>query len=370
VKKIWIVIGLWCLWQMPCYGAQEIANTVEIETFLQELEREYQEYIPTLDLTQFFEGEETLTAKDFLTVLSSTIKKEFMLNFHLLSNLLILAVISAVISNLEYSYAGSINQAAKLVIYFMMVMLVVASAKAVMSMGYETIERLGDFMELVLPIQLVLLVALGASSTAAFMSPTVYLMLNVLDKILEVIVYPLIYLVLALSVINHLSPRYKLLRLADLLKKITLGILGAVGSIFVALLGIEGLSGIATDGIVIRGVKYAISTLPIVGNVLESTMETIAGGSLLVKNFFGIAGLIILLLVLLLPLVKILAIAFMYKLAAALVEPLGEESTGQLLNDVANGFFLVLAVVILVSMLFFFSLIIIITAADFTVMLR
>ena len=75
-------------------------------------------------------------------------------------------------------------------------------------------------------------------------------------------------------------------------------------------------------------------------------------------------------LLLFLPAIKIFAIALMYKLTAALAEPLGEQMASDLLSEVGDALFLMLAAVILVGLLFFAALIIVVAVANFTLFMR
>ena len=51
--------------------------------------------------------------------------------------------------------------------------------------------------------------------------------------------------------------------------------------------------------------------------------DTVISASVLLKNTVGIAGVAILLLIAAFPAIKMLMIAFIYKLAAALLQPIG-----------------------------------------------
>ena len=66
-------------------------------------------------------------------------------------------------------------------------------------------------------------------------------------------------------------------------------------------------------------------------------MEVVAGAPLLIKNVVGLAGVLTVAVISLYPVVKIVAIVLMYRLAASLVEPLGDTSVSDCLCDLADG---------------------------------
>jgi len=71
-----------------------------------------------------------------------------------------------------------------------------------------------------------------------------------------------------------------------------------------------------------------------------------------------------------LPLLKILTLALIYKLAGALVQPVAEGQVVDCLNDLGGSMIMVFAVVAVVGLLFFFAITILVGVGNLTVMLR
>ncbi len=104
--------------------------------------------------------------------------------------------------------------------------------------------------------------------------------------------------------------------------------------------------------------------------MLADAVDTIAGCSLFIKNAMGIVGVLAIFFLCALPVVKILSAAVMYRLAAALLQPLGAKELGESLHLMGNCLFLVFAAVAAVGLMFFIALTIIVGLGNFTVMLR
>jgi stage III sporulation protein AE len=94
------------------------------------------------------------------------------------------------------------------------------------------------------------------------------------------------------------------------------------------------------------------------------------GGSLLLKNAIGLTGVLVLGAIVIFPVLKILAIAVIYRLAAAMLQPIGNNLIADTLEDMAGSLFLAFAAVASVAIMFFLTVVIIVGAANFTVMLR
>ena len=75
----------------------------------------------------------------------------------------------------------------------------------------------------------------------------------------------------------------------------------------------------------IRAAKYAVDNfVPVVGGMFSDTMDTLVGCTLIVKNALGVAAVLVLVGALVGPLLRTLAVVFMLRLSAALLEPIAD----------------------------------------------
>ena len=128
------------------------------------------------------------------------------------------------------------------------------------------------------------------------------------------------------TLLDHLSPRMRLSRLAALLRSAASWTLGAAFTVFIGVTAMQGLTAAASDGIGIRAAKYAVDNLvPVVGGMFADTMDTLVGCAMLIKNALGVTGLFLLLSVAGLPLIRTLCAVLTYRLCAALLQPVVSE---------------------------------------------
>jgi stage III sporulation protein AE len=85
--------------------------------------------------------------------------------------------------------------------------------------------------------------------------------------------------------------------------------------------------------------------VPVVGGMLADALETVVGVSLILKNGLSIVGLLFLFLFTVFPLIKIFALMLVYKVASAVVQPLGETELSEALNTLGNCLALVFSAV-------------------------
>ena len=74
-----------------------------------------------------------------------------------------------------------------------------------------------------------------------------------------------------------------------------------------------------------------------VGERSNQVTELLLGAGIVMKSCVGTAGLVVLVLISLVPLLKALCLAFFYKLAAAVTEPVSDKRISGCLKGLANG---------------------------------
>jgi stage III sporulation protein AE len=125
------------------------------------------------------------------------------------------------------------------------------------------------------------------------------------------------------------------------------------------------------DGVAIRTAKYiAGNFVPVVGRVFADAADTVVGASLLVKNAVGMAGVLILLLLVAFPALKILILAFLYNLSSAVMQPLGNSPILSCLSIIGKNLLYIFGALATVSLMFFLAITIVISAANVSVMMR
>ncbi len=298
--------------------------------------------------------------------------KEVVANIDLLGQLVILAVICAVLQNLISSFEkGTAGQLTYSVTYLVLITIAVNSFALAVNAGREVVDVMVTFMQALLPVLLTFLVAVGGVASAAIFSPVVLTTLGVYGTLIKNVVLPLIFLVAILGIVSNLTDRFKVTNLADLLKSIAMGLTGIFTTIFLGVLALQGVAGAVGDSVTFRTAKYGVKAfVPVVGGMLSDALEAVVSSSLLIKNALGIAGVAAIGAMLLAPLLKILTLAFIYKLAGSLIQPIAEGQMVDCLNGLGNNLLLVFAAVATVGLLFFFTVAIVVGVGNFTVMFR
>ncbi len=351
-------------------------NLDELNQFIRELDDEISKYIPQLSLRNIVDdmrnGELDLNVSTILSGIFKMLFQEVIANGALMAKLVILTVICAILHTLLTAFdQGSTAKLAYALAYLVLVILAIGSFTIAMDVGRTAIERMVQFMQILLPILLTLLTAMGGIATAALLHPVLILSLSLLGTVITTVVLPLIYLSAVLGIVNQISSRIQVGRLISLFKQVSMGIMGICITVFVGVISIQGVAGAIADGVTIRTAKYMSGAfIPIVGKMLSDVLEAVIGTSILLKNAVGIIGVLIILSLTVIPSIKIIAIALIYRLAAAIIQPIDDSGVGECLNSLSGSLIMTFAAVSAVGVMFFMAVTIIVSAGNLTVMLR
>jgi stage III sporulation protein AE len=348
----------------------------EVDTFLKKVDEDIYDQLSGISLAELFDdvrqGKLDLELSDIFNALLRYFCREFLTHTSLLGKLIILGALLALIEHLQNAFEQ--NTVAKLAHALgMLILLTVAlsSFAIALNTGRDAIGNMVGFMQAMIPVIMTLMAAMGNLTTVALMQPVIFISSNILATLIQNIVFPLIFCAAVLSIVSSLSERFKVSRLADLIRDGSVLLVSLVLTIFIGILGIQGVAGAVTDGVGLRTVKFLTgSFVPVVGGVLTDAVDAIVGCSLFIKNGVGVIGALAILIMCALPVIKILSAAVMYRLAAALLEPIGARQLSETLHLLGNYLFIVFGAVAAVGLMFFIVLTIIVGLGNFSVMLR
>jgi len=239
-----------------------------------------------------------------------------------------------------------------------------------MVLGQSTVDKMVNFMEIILPILLTLLVAVGGTITNAIFHPMVLGTVNIIGILIKDIIFPLIFFSFIVGIISRISEKVQFTKLSELMRQIVVTILGVSLTVFIGIMSVYGVAS-KVDGITARTAKFAVDKfIPVVGKFLSDAMDTVVGCSLILKNAVGGIGLFALFLICVFPTIQIVALIFIYKVLIVLIEPISTMRIGDSLNEVSKSLVLILVSIISVSMMFFITITIIVEAGNISMMLR
>jgi stage III sporulation protein AE len=355
--------------------AEEL-NTEPIEAYWESLLREYGGFFPEGAPPSLMEmivpGGEGLGLGNALAGLARYFFHQLLFNGKLLVMIVVIAVFSLLLETIQSAFEqNNVSKVAFYVSYIVLMILAVNSFSVAIGYAKSAIESMIHFMAAMVPLLLTMLASLGNVVTVSVMHPLIILMIHVIGTLIHTVVFPLLFFSAVLYIVSAMSDKYKVTQLAALLRNVAAGLLGVCLTVFLGVISVQAATAAATDGIAIRTAKYVAGNfIPVVGRMLSDATDTVIGASLLVKNTVGLTGVIILILLCAFPAMKILALALIYNVSAAVMQPLGDSPIVGCLQTIGKSMLFVFAALASVSLMFFLAVTVLITAGNLTIMMR
>lgn len=311
-------------------------------------------------------GRKKLTYSDIMKDFKSLLWQEVQYSYGLLIQLFVIAVLCGIIENLTSTFENtSIGDIAYFTCYIVVVIIVFTNLLHILNIGKKAIDNMVRFMQIIFPSLLAFILATGGVTTAAMLQPAFMFVIGLIGAFLKNTMIPLIFLSTIFSIITNLDQGLSLAKLNKLVKSISTWILGITFTILIGVMVIQGVMTTTFDGISIRTTKYAIeSFVPIVGGLFSKTVDTIIGYSIVVKNAVGIAGLLVIVLICLIPCIKIFALLIIYRLSGAIIELISDKRISNCLDDMAGIMSILLITVLGTAIVFFLTISIMIAAGN------
>ncbi|MBC7766116.1 MAG: stage III sporulation protein AE [Hyphomonadaceae bacterium] len=235
----------------------------------------------------------------------------------------------------------------------------------------HTVDSMITLMQGMVPVFLGLMVAGGNVTAASVFQPTILFAVQIVGVAIKNFIVPVMVCTLALTAAQHMSGEVQTGQIVKFIQKGIKNLLMTVLTIFTAFITIQGFAAAAVDGVMGKTAKFAVDKfVPVVGGILSGAADTVMGCSLLVKNAMGISGMVALCVIALLPIVKICAIIFIFRLTAALIQPMTEQRLVDCLDGFADVLTTAFAVLLSVMFLFLITCTMLLATTNATMMFR
>jgi stage III sporulation protein AE len=353
----------------------ESLDITELKQFWEDITYKYGGFLPESQkgsLYDFVKGEKKISIKQWGQGIVKYAFQEFVANGKLLGSLIMLTIFSMFLQSMQNAFEKSaISKVAYSIVYMVLIIIALNSFHIAISYTNEAIGTMISFVLALVPLLLALMAASGGLVSAAFFHPVILFLMNISGLFMQYIILPLLFLATLLSIVSTMSEHYKVSQLATLLKSWSIGLMGLFLTVFLGVISVQGAAAAVTDGVTIRTAKFVTGNfIPVIGRMFTDATDTVVSASVLLKNTVGIAGVAILLIIVAFPAIKILMIAFIYKLAAAILQPLGGGPIITCLDIISKSVIYVFAALSIVSLMFFLCITVIVAAGNLTMMMR
>lgn len=309
-------------------------------------------------------GEGFSITKIFQSI-QETIKKQLNGDRSLIFRFVGITLIGAIFTNFSSVFRNKhVSEMGFYVTYLLIFSMACASFYSITEIAVGTLENILEFMRSLIPAYyMALMFSSGVSTSSLFYQGTLIL-IHLVELLIVHGIMPFIRIYFILSLVSNLTEEAILSKALELLETIIRWTLKTLLGLITGYNVIQGLVVPVSDNLKNRIAMRAVSALPGVGDLLGSAAETIFGAGIVLKNAIGVAGICVLAVILCIPMIRIAFHAFLYKLAAALVQPISDKRMVECLSGCSKAASLLLYAVFVTGVLFLLMIVVIMATTN------
>lgn len=305
-------------------------------------------------------GEQGFSAKVLWQLISGQFTYAFSVSRENLVHILIIAVIAAVFHNFSTVFKSrQICEISFYILYLLLIALCLRSFQMVIDWVSAGIENLTGFMTVFCPVYfLAVSIAKGSVTAVAFYNLVLFF-IYVIELVIVYFLLPVIHIYIMIKVLDFLSSQEYLSKFAELIEVAVSWLLKTLVACVVGLNVVQGMISPAIDTVKRSAVTRTAEAIPGVGDAVGGVAEVVLGTAVLVKNGIGTVGMVVCLALCIVPLVQMGAVALMYKLAAAVIQPVSDKRIVGCVECVGEGCRLLMRVVFTTGLLFLLTIVVV-----------
>lgn len=340
----------------------------EVQDFLDK--QEETEHVSFLSLVQeMAQGQGESALQKVGTVIVDTLVTEVEENRKTLFIVGFMALIFAVLRHfIEVFDQNYVSELCFLMVYVELMVLVMRSFQTMNQITIQALELITQFMKAVLPVYCMSMTFSNGSMSAIGTYELTFLIIYVVQWGIQRILVPAVNFFVLLELLSHMVDGERFTHMTELFEGGIRWILKSLTFLVLGMSMVRGMVAPVTDRMKYTALHKTLSMLPGVGNAAGAFGEILVGTGSVIKNGVGVAVMILLVILCLVPVVKVGVIAVMYKVTAAVIEPITDKRITGCVNGMFRACVLSCKVLTTAVMLFLITIAVLTMASGFTAM--
>jgi stage III sporulation protein AE len=218
-----------------------------------------------------------------------------------------------------------------------------------------------ELVTLFLGIYPILTLGIAASGGAFLITswnPAVMLFASFTTVLAGKILIPAIMAAFIFDLISRIHPPTSFSKMSDLIRLTLIGSTSIILLLYSIFMSVNGVITWSVSGTVNETVKRLIqNNIPFVGSLLTESISTMKNFSSSASVITGNAVILSVLMLVSIPTIQTILIAFLYRLLGAILEPFVDGNISGLLDDIGKTLFVLSIISVLIAFTFFFTII-------------
>ena len=301
---------------------------------------------------RLIKGQESFSITAIGSKLLAQVRVELKANISTFGQIIAISLIAAIFTNLSMAFKfNQVSETGYYVTYILLFGLLITSFIGASNIAAKVISQLLDFMKALVPSYFMSVAYCSGSMTSFVFYEATLIIITLVDLVIIKLVIPLINFYLIIVLANNLSKEDMLSRLAGLIETIIQWVLRSLLAAVIGFNTIQGLIVPVADQIKRSTFYKATSAIPGVGGAIGGVTEVVIGSGILLKNAIGVAGLMVIIIICVLPIIKLAVVTLIYRLSGAVLQPVSDKRIIECISATASSTQLLLKSVIIGAVL-------------------
>ena len=301
------------------------------------------------------------------TAVKNYLFKELENSTALMGQVIALGIIGAVFSNFSGIFTSSqISESGFFVTYLLLFTCLATSFFASIQIAGQAVNQVLQFMQVLMPsFFLAAAFAGGSVSSVAVYEFTLWAITMAQWLMMDVMI-PFVRVYMLFVLAGHVTKEDILSKLTDLLKNVIDWSLKTLLGLFLGFHMIQGMILPYVDSMKSATVQKLIGIIPGLGQGAGAITQIVMGSGVLIKNSIGAAGVVVLLIMMLIPVLKLVVMMLMYQGVAAILQPVCDKRIVSCISKTAQGHKMLLNIVLSSALLFIITIAVVCSWKSFT----
>jgi len=219
----------------------------------------------------------------------------------------------------------------------------------------ETIDTLFIFISSLMPSVATLRAVSGVASGGA--AEVTFIAMQIFIHICKSVLLPLVCVITVFGISDKVSETSYISGITNILKQVLKWSTGLMITIYGVVVTLQTQAASGFDTLTVKGVKYAIgSFVPVVGNALSDSLETVVLSAKTISGALGISGIVGVFYICLVPVINICTVSMSFKVAHAISAGSSPKRVSDVIGEIGESISKVSLVLLSVAVMFIISL--------------
>ena len=272
-------------------------------------------------------------------------------------HILLIVIVAAVFTNFSNVFQNQqISEISFYVLYLLLITIGLNSFRILIVSASENLERLIGFMKVLGPVYFLAVAFAAGSSTSILFYNLVLLLIYLVELVILNFLIPFVQVYIVVKVMNNLSEEDYLSKFAELCETVIAWTLKTLLAGVTGVNIIQGLLSPAIDSLKRSVVGRSAEAIPVVGYAIGGVTEVMLGTAVLIKNGIGVAGALVCIGICLVPIIQMAVVTLLYKLIAAMIQPVSDKRIVGCISSIADGSQMLLRIIFTTGVLFLLTI--------------